>query len=201
MSSSHPELVINWCNHDAAKYAIEHWHYSANLPYGRKVTIGAWEREDFIGAVVFAWGANKNIAAPYGLEQGEVVELVRVALGRHTTPTTKIVAAAIKMLKHQSPGIRLLVSYADTEQNHLGTIYQAGNWVYVGLRETSPWHFVRGRWMKQRMASQILGTVVGTQRRPGGAKHKYLYPMDGAMRRKIADLAQPYPKREECESS
>lgn len=29
----------------------------------------------------------------------------------------------------------------------------------------------------------------------GTAKHRYLYPLDRAMRRQIQKLAQPYPKR------
>jgi len=30
----------------------------------------------------------------------------------------------------------------------------------------------------------------------GKGKHKYLYPLDRAMRRQILPLAQPYPKKE-----
>ncbi len=30
------------------------------------------------------------------------------------------------------------------------------------------------------------------------AKYKYLYPLDRAVRRQIAPLAKPYPKREPC---
>ncbi|MBI5459207.1 hypothetical protein [Methanobacterium sp.] len=30
--------------------------------------------------------------------------------------------------------LKLAVSYADKDQKHLGGIYQAGNWIYVGLK-------------------------------------------------------------------
>ena len=39
---------------------------------------------------------------------------------------------AVRMLKREMPGIRLLVSYADLNQGHEGRIYQASNWVFVG---------------------------------------------------------------------
>jgi hypothetical protein len=194
------DLRLDWCSYEAAKYAVEHWHYSQVLPYGTLVKIGAWENEVFIGCVLFAWGANKNIGSPYGLEMTQVCELVRVALGQHSTPTSKIVSLSIKMLKRQSPNLRLIVSYADTEQNHLGIIYQATNWIYTGTVKTTPFHFVNRRWMKQRMASATLGSVKGTQRKAGFDKIKYLYPLDEAMRAQIEPLRKPYPKRGEGET-
>lgn len=47
-------------------------------------------------------------------------------------PVTRILAIAIRMLKREMWGIRLLVSYADLDHGHLGKIYHASNWVYVG---------------------------------------------------------------------
>ncbi|MBI4128628.1 MAG: protein Mom, partial [Parcubacteria group bacterium] len=60
---------------------------------------------------------------PFGLTQLEVCELVRVALRAHHSPTSKIVAIAVRMLRKENPGIRMLVSYADLQQQHVGTIY------------------------------------------------------------------------------
>ena len=188
-------LHLDWCSHEAAKYAVEHWHYSKSMPVGKVVKIGIWEDGDFVGCVLFAWGSNKSIGSPYGLPMIQVAELVRVALKEHKAPTSKIVSRAIHMLHKQSPGIRLLISYADTEQNHLGIIYQATNWIYVGTVNTSPFHFVRGKWVKQRSASSLLGSVVGTTRKPGYKKIKYLYPLDNEMRKQIEPLRKPYPKR------
>ena len=188
-------LRLDWCSFEAAKYAVEHWHYSRSMPIGKIVKIGVWEDDKFIGCVLFAWGSNMNIGEPYGLKMIEVCELVRVALDSHLSPTSKIVSRAIKMLKKQSPGIKLIVSYADTEQNHLGIIYQATNWIYVGTVNSSPFHFVRGKWIKQRTASSLLGSVIGTIQKPGYPKIKYLMPLDDAMRKQIEPLRQPYPKR------
>ena len=70
---------------------------------------------------------------PFGLESTEACELVRVALapGRHH-PTSQCLAQSLKLLRRQSPGLRLVVSYADTKEGHLGIIYQATNWLFLG---------------------------------------------------------------------
>ena len=42
--------------------------------------LGVWENGKFIGAVVFAWGANRHLAGEYKLKMTECAELCRVAL-------------------------------------------------------------------------------------------------------------------------
>lgn len=119
-------LKLDWCDYKAAKYAVEHWHYSKSLSASKNVFIGVWENAKFIGVIVFGRGANNKIAEPYGLTQTEVCELTRVALTEHINPVTRILAIAIKLLKKQSPNLKLIVSYADPQQNHYGVIYQGG---------------------------------------------------------------------------
>lgn len=190
------DLKLDWCSYKAAKYAVEKWHYSHSFPAGKAAHIGVWENNAFIGAIFFGWGANKNMGNPYGLKQTEVCELTRVALSNHTAPVSKILSVAIKMVKKHSPGLRLIVSYADTAQSHVGTIYQATNWFYVGDISTTPQHFIDGRWVHQRQFNSAYGsTAKSTLRRPGSTKRKYLYPLDDAMRKQIEPLRKPYPKR------
>ena len=42
-------------------------------------------------------------------------------------------AIALRLLARHSPGLRLVVSYADPAQGHVGTIYQAAGWTYLGV--------------------------------------------------------------------
>ena len=146
--------------------------------------------------VLFGYGANSNISKPYGLKQTECVELTRIALRDHATPVSKIIARAIKMLKQQSPGLRLLVSYADTGHGHHGGIYQATNWIYEGYFDGEKSVIVNGRLMHRRQAYSLYGTTrpVGSINLSASGKHKYLFPLDDEMRAKIAPLAKPYPK-------
>lgn len=203
--SSRPELRLDWCSHEAAKYAVEKWHYSRTMPVGKMVRIGAWESGKFIGCVLFALGMNRSLGSPYGLQMTECCELVRVALTEHQTPVSRIVAIALKMLRKQSDGLRLVVSFADPVEDHHGGIYQAGGWLYAGKTSASfEWRIGEQRLNKRaftgqqfgggrRSVSQIPSTAKKVQT-PG--KHRYLMPLDDEMRQKIEPLRKPYPKRE-----
>ena len=199
--SSKPELRLDWCSHAAAKYAVEQWHYSKSLPASKKACVGVWEDGRYIGCIIFSWGSNPNIGAPYRLCMTDVCELVRIALSQHSTTTSKIVSIAIRMLRKHCPGIRLIVSYADTEQGHIGTMYQALSFIYVGTMKTTPWHWHNGKWVKQRTMSSACGSVRGSKTRPGSPKIKYLLPLDADMRAQIEPLRKPYPKKEQCATS
>ena len=195
------DLRVDWCSYEAAKYAVEKWHYSERMPAGKVVKIGAWEDGAFVGCVLFAWGTAPHIGDPYALKMTEVCELVRVALTRHGSPVSQIVSRAIELLRRQSPGLRLLVSYADPSHGHNGAIYQAMNWVYVGMPSGTI------KWRANGQHNRKFGTSKAKAIAALGpnvvfgydiAKHKYLYPLDRAMRKQIAPLAKPYPKRESC---
>ena len=66
------------------------------------------------------------------MANGEVLELVRVALNGKQPCTSECVAASLKQIHKDAPQVKLVVSYADMDQEHIGTIYQATNWLYLG---------------------------------------------------------------------
>lgn len=192
------DLRIDWATHEAAKYACEHWHYSGCIPKSKLVKIGAWESEQFIGAVIFGVGATSSLVQKYGLRPEQGCELVRVALRSHEAAVTRIIALAIRFLKKQNPGIRLIVSFADPEQGHHGGIYQGGNWLFSGNSAASDEYIHKGkRWQGRSFRNSFKGmekhpdvTVV-----KGSSKHRYLMPLDEEMRERIEPLRKPYPKR------
>jgi hypothetical protein len=202
-----PELKIDWASHEAAKFCCENWHYSKVLPVGKLVKVGAWENNKFIGVVLFGRGANHNMSKPYGLGQDECVELVRVALNKHTTPVSKIMMLAIKFLKKSNAGIKLIVSYADLDAGHHGGIYQATNWIYEGIFNAGnrQGFLIKGRvrhnksvhsmGVKQNIDSVRRQIDPNAQEVFTKGKHKYLMPLNDEMSAKIAPLAKPYPKR------
>ena len=53
------DLRLDWCSYDAAKYAVEHWHYSHCMLAGLLIKIGAWEDGQFIGRLVYESMAEK----------------------------------------------------------------------------------------------------------------------------------------------
>jgi len=171
------------------------------MPKSKLVKVGAWENNTFIGVVLFGYGATAELGTPYGLKMSQCCELVRIALRRHITPVSRIMRLALKFLTQANPGIRLVVSFADSTQGHHGGIYQATNWLYAG--KTASCVFYRdpkGKLWHPRRASKTpnlqkqLVTKDWTEERQEG-KHRYLMPLDDAMRKQIEPLRKPYPKR------
>ena len=65
----------------------------------------------------------------FGMDRISKVEMLQEISTR--PPVSRILSVAVKMLKREMSGIRLLVSYADSNQGHEGKIYQASNWIFV----------------------------------------------------------------------
>ncbi|BDZ68581.1 hypothetical protein [Methanobacterium ferruginis] len=201
------DLKVDFCSYEAAKHAVLHWHYSRSMPAGKLVKIGAWENGKFIGCVLFGRGANNHIGNPYNLKQNEVCELVRIALKNHQTNVTKIVSKSLKLLKKTNPYLKLVVSYADKDQNHLGKIYQAGNWIYDGLKNqnTAGAFIIKNKKVHPRSVASMgwVQSLKWIQENvdPNARTHitkgkfKYLYPLSKKTREQIRPLKKPYPRR------
>lgn len=175
-----------------ARAACERWHYSRKLPSGKTLSFGVWERGRFVGVVSFGRGASNRLGVPYGLGTYEACELVRVALRDHSCPVSRIVAIALRLLKKACPGLRLVVSFADPERGHRGTIYRAGNWVYAGRTLPRDEYFVRGvryhgrtlRHKKPRGMTTIeyaRSLDPRARRVRGSSKFRFLYPLDRSL--------------------
>ena len=186
---------------------MEHWHYSKSMPTPPLIRVGVWEACQFIGCILFSRGANFHLGSPFGLDTTEIAELARVALAQHATPVSRIMAIAVKLLKGHAPGLRCLVSYADPNYQHIGTIYQAGGWLFLGETDQSfKYRDASGRiWHNRQVGVNGIKRQYGTLRRvPRIAdcqriselgKLKYVLPLDVGMRSQILPLVQPYPKR------
>jgi hypothetical protein len=200
-----PRLTVDWCSHSAMCHACTNWHYSRNVPNGKLARFGVWEDGAFIGAIVYGRGSAIHIGRPFGLAQNEVAELARIALKEHRSFVSQAIAASLRLLQGHNPGLRLVVSFADSAQGHNGAIYQATNWVYLGESNKGVYR-INGELVHPRTCHHRYGT--GGQSIPWlranidpaaelvflGAKHKYAMPLDREMKRTIALLAQPYPK-------
>lgn len=205
-------LVIAPCSHEAAKYAVMHWHYSKVMPKSTLIKYGVWEDGQFIGCVIFGMGATITYAKSMGVGQFEVCELVRVALRDHDAPVTKIVAKCIKILKANNPGLRVILSFADPNHGHHGGIYIAGNWIYLGQTKGAHVFMIRGEAVHPRTVSGFVRQFGGLRdgetrvqflRRtmdPRAScvepipKHRYAYPLDRGMRKALMERALPHPE-------
>jgi hypothetical protein len=109
------------------------------------------------------------------------------------------------MLRQQSPGLKLVVSYADLAQSHLGILYLAVGFYYIGFSDQS-YIRVRGkiehprtlwdRYGRQGQSIPWLQEHVDphAERAPMAPKLKYVFPLDKKLRRDLQLIALPYPK-------
>lgn len=198
--SSKPALKLDWCSHEAAKFAVEHWHYSKTMPIGKLCKIGVWEDSKFIGCVMYGLGANRQMASAL-CDPEHACELVRIALSSHKSPVSRIVSISLAMLRKKCPKLKVIVSYADKRQGHHGGVYQAGGWAFIGeSQKTTEW-FHGGRWKHNR---EMTGGPFGKKRRlategipnrVAEGKLKYVMPLDEEIKRTVDPLRKPYPKR------
>lgn len=190
------KLKIDWATYESAKYACQNWHYSKCLPVGKMLKFGVWENDKFIGVILFSYGATPNLGKPYNLTQQQCVELTRIALTKHINPVSKMLSICLNQLSKQCPGIKLIVSFADPNQNHHGGIYQATNWIYTGKSNDAKFGLLNGKIIHPRTISfykkngKIINEFVVKK-----GKHRYLYPLDRDIKKLVSKLALKYPKR------
>lgn len=120
---------------------------------------------------------------------------------------------SLKQIKKDVPQCRMIVSYADVDQHHLGTIYQATNWIYTGQSDGMRYFVINGIKTHPKTVWSRIVTIEGKRRRcpqtieavrqffdkdatifESKGKRKYLMPLDKEIRKRIAPLAKPYPK-------
>jgi len=202
-------LRLDFCSHQAAKHAVMRWHYSRCMPAAKLVRIGVWEDGRFVGAILYGSGANRHLARPFGLKPTEACELVRVALASgRKHPTSRCLAFSLKMLKRQSPGLQLVVSYADTKEGHLGIIYQATNWLFLGgssqayLKVLGKIEHPRSLYDRYGRGGQRISWLrekvdPHAQRVEMPPKLKYVYAFSKPLRQQLEATSQPFPKRAE----
>ena len=126
-------IELKIASNKAIGYACRHFHYAGRPPCGNQIGYAVFSDGEWCGVVTFGGGSNRNIGKPYNLKQGEICELTRVALNGKQPTTSQVVGACLRRLKKDAPLVRLVISYADADQAHFGTIYQATNWVYQGV--------------------------------------------------------------------
>lgn len=186
----------------AIEYACKMFHYAKSVPNVGLAYSVFNDAKEWCGVVCFGIGATNNIAMPYNLNQGQVIELVRMALNGKQDSTTKALGIALRLVAKDAPNVKLIVSYADSEQGHYGTIYQATNWTYTNY-STDNVFIVNGIRMHRRSLNSKYNTssfevlkskgldVIPVKTKP---KWKYIYPLDKSLIPMCKALSKPYPK-------
>jgi hypothetical protein len=113
---------------------IESTHYSKSIN-GCKVTqcYGLYSGGSLVGAILFG-ELSTTAWKKYGSVEGDVIELRRLCL-LDTCPrntASKFISDALKQLKKHF-NYRVCISYADPYHGHVGFVYQAANWQFIGV--------------------------------------------------------------------
>lgn len=204
-------MKLELASSKAIKYACINFHYAKSVP---NVGLGFAvfnNNNEWCGVICYGVGATNNIASPYNLKQGQVIELLRMALNGKQESTTKAMAISLRLLKKYAPMVKIVVSYADSEQGHYGTIYQATNFYYTGF-STDTNLIVNGKREHRRTLGSRFGTCSAEKIRAKGyeveviktkPKWKYIYPIDKELIPLCKEIAKPYPKKlsEEVDSN
>jgi hypothetical protein len=193
----------------AVRYACLKFHYSKAIPSAVCSFSVFNDLNEWCGVIIYSGGANQHLGKEFGLVQGQVCELVRVALNGKQECTSQALGLSLRLLKKYNPMIQLVISYSDCDQQHIGTIYQATNWIYKGMVQLNggtPKFCIKGKTMHGRSVASkgwkqniewirkhvdVTARLVRTK-----GKHKYLFPLNKFMRKKCLPLSKPYPKKE-----
>lgn len=207
-------MRLEIASHKAIKYACLKFHYAKSVPVNTFGYSVFNDENEWCGVILYGSGANNNLATEYNLKQGNVLELVRVALNGKQESTSKALSISLKLIKNKVPLCKLILSYADKDQAHIGTIYQATNWFYVGTsmqnKTDSSW-IIKGKRYHGRIISDWVkakGGLKGLSRSQflkkfydenaiefvTKGKIKYIYPLDKSLLPLCQSLAKPYPK-------
>jgi hypothetical protein len=120
---------------------------------------------------------------------------------------SRLISQALRQLV----GIRLVVSFSDPAEGHVGTIYQATNAVYLGLSGSGSRYLdADGARVHSRLAgvfkmrhpekygsmtNAAIAEAEGWSTEVTGGKHRYAWALGSrADKRILALLAQPYPR-------
>ena len=68
------------------------------------------------------------------LENKEVLELKRLWIedGYGSNIESYVISQSLKQIRKDKPEVKVIISYADPAEGHVGTIYKATNWLYQG---------------------------------------------------------------------
>ena len=156
--------------------------------------------------MIFGPGASPNLGISVGLKQGEYLELVRVALNGRQPCTSEVVAAALRQVHKDAPEVKIIISFADKDQNHFGTIYQATNWIYLGdygVKKAQS-YIINGKKYHNKTIhdkglskEQLLKIDPNMKEVSSLGKRKYIFVFDKKSRREWMKKAKPYPKKVE----
>ena len=178
-------------------------HYAKRVP-NIIYSFGLFSGSNLIGVVTYGIPPSASLCMGIcGKEHSsKVLELNRLCLQENEkNQSSFLISQSLKLL----PKPKIVVSYADTSQGHIGYVYQATNFLYTGLSAKRTEWRIKGSnlhsktitektTLKERLSNPNKFEVVN---RP--QKHRYIYMVGNKKERKLLHECLnykifPYPK-------
>lgn len=180
----------------AIKYACLNFHYAKVCPTQSLGYSVFNNKNEWCGVILFGGGAGAYMGRPFGLFYGQYLELTRMALNGKQESTSKAMSIAIKLIKKSNPTVKLLISYADKGQDHIGIIYQATNWFFIeDIKSSGIEYFINNKWEHDRGRYNWKENFKTLPKREKAGKYKYIYPLHNSMLPLCNKLKKDYPKK------
>lgn len=194
--------------------AIVTGHYSGVMPDATQDAFGAYQDEKLIAAVAYGPGGNsKTLSAIIeGIDNRSGRELIRLWVHPDAPKNTASYTVS-RSLKLLPPEVELVVSFADSGQNHAGYVYQALNFYYLGMSsEGIRYVDMTGTEVTARLANVYrmrnpdkfadkslteIRKELGWTAIKSHSKHRYALGINKGKKtinKKLAAMAQPFPK-------
>jgi hypothetical protein len=141
------DYTIGLCPHSVARGLVERYHYTKGAANTSVAAHCLMRREsgDVVGAALWmppTARAAKGLAQRYLGDEDrhrQVLALSRlVIVPDEPKNAAGMLLGGSERLLRDDPRWKLLVTYADTAEQHRGTIYKATNWVEAGMTEARP---------------------------------------------------------------
>lgn len=172
-----------------------------------------FDKGKLIGVAVYGFPVGRQTVKSItpNLENNEVLELTRLWLEDDAPKNSEsyFLGKTFDWLR-KNTDVKVLISYSDPMQDHLGIIYQATNWLYQGnntMLIKGYLHKINGEIMHPRSVVALYGTIKeedikkidpNYERIEMKKKHRYLYILHKKDRKKIISELKhkilPYPK-------
>ena len=180
-------------------------HYLKSMPGVVRDCFAVELDGELLGGVVFTAGARHAHRLLAGATPQQVVTLARLWLADElpANSESRVLGVVLRQLAH-GRRCKLILSYADPAAGHVGTIYQASGWTYMGNTEPERYFVLDGKRIHPRSASERFGSnSVAHLRRTGlditahksPPKHRYAFVLDPLWRWRLRGVPQSYPKR------
>ena len=191
---------------EMAREIIVRHHYLHAWPGATELAFGVFAANQLLGSLILGAGSPNGYRIVRDAGRDDCLTLSRLWLSDELprNSESKAIGEVVRALR-QSTTVKFLISYADPSQGHVGTIYQATNWLYTGLSALTPMYDLGdGVSRHPRSVAGMFGTRskrhftnrgMDVLTVPQSAKHRYVIFINRRWRRRLNVRVLPYPKK------